>query len=141
MNFADFIENKNFNFWQNLKITELHFVFLVTCTIISFLKTKAGRDFRGQLCQVGDPCPGEVAFLKSLGSQWLSQARPCDVDQGGDCAPQGTFSHIWKHFWLCLLGEVGGGQFATSIYWVETRETAVYLVMHRTAPTITNGLV
>lgn len=79
----------------------------------------------------GTPGPGEVAFLKSLGS--VSQARTCYLVQGGDCIPQGTFGYIWKHFWLSQLGKVGG-QFATGIYWVETGDAAIYPIMHRTVP-------
>lgn len=52
--------------------------------------------------------------------------RLCPSSTRGNFAPKGMFDNIWSHLWLSLMGD------ATSIQWVETRDTAEHPSVHRT---------
>lgn len=67
------------------------------------------------------------AVANSLSSdRYSSFQRLCPSSTRGNFAPKGMFDNIWSHFWLSLMGD------ATSIQWVETRDTAEHPIVHRT---------
>lgn len=50
----------------------------------------------------------------------------------GDCAPQGTSRSVWRHVYFTT------GEGSTGFEWLDARDAATYLTVHRTVSTSKN---